>query len=211
MNREEFPYLVCAIIFVFALLMVGYYSQSAPEPMPTPLPSPTPTTTYHLTLYPPLGDFATREDPRESDVDWVRRTLAFEVNLPKGDWTDRDIMETLALGWVIRTRVEMSGRSYEEVVKDPYQFTCWNDKGCGPALLARRDVCVDSNPSPPAYCDTLNILSIMIVYGWAVNPYPGATHYYDVCILRDTPPSWADQSKYLGALNCHRFYGLGYE
>jgi len=130
----------------------------------------------------------------DSAIDLVTRTLACEA-------PHEPVEGLIAVAWVIRTRVEQKGLTYEQVITEPYQFSCFNS--WVPEHLKRlRDV--PEEILSPSHYATLKWIAQGVVSGELSNPFPGATHYYSHCLI--PAPFWATQSRYAGTIGCHKFY-----
>lgn len=97
----------------------------------------------------------------------------------------------VAVAWVIRTRVEQKNLTYEQVVKEPYQFSCLNP-GIPRTALSKGHYLI------------LKWIAEGVISGELGNPFPGATHYFSSCLI--SPPFWAYKMTYAGQIGCHRFY-----
>lgn len=130
----------------------------------------------------------------DGDVHLLVRTLACECPYEPADGL-------IAVAWVIRTRVEQKGLTYEQVITEPYQFSCWNS--WAPEHLRR----LRDNPQDvlsPSHYATLKWIAQGVISGELDNPLSGATHYYSSCLI--SPPFWAHKFEFAGQIGCHRFY-----
>ena len=76
---------------------------------------------------------------RELDIDVVARTIFGEA---RGEYyrPDGGISALISVANVMRNRVEGSkrfGKTYQEVCRKPYQFSCWNPRDPNALLVAR--------------------------------------------------------------------------
>jgi len=130
----------------------------------------------------------------DSAIDLVTRTLACEA-------PNEPVEGLIAVAWVIRTRVEQKGLTYEQVITEPYQFSCFNS--WVPEHLKRLRDTPQEVLSPSHYA-TLKWIAQGVVSGELPNPFPRATHYFSSCLI--TPPFWAYKFEFAGQVGCHRFY-----
>lgn len=130
----------------------------------------------------------------DAEIDLVVKTLACEA-------PHEPVEGLVAVAWVIRTRTKRKGLSYEQVVKEPYQFSCWNS--WIPEHLKRLRDTPEEILSRSHY-ETLRWIAQGVVSGELSNPLPGATHYYSSCLI--SAPFWASKFEFAGQIGCHRFY-----
>lgn len=130
----------------------------------------------------------------EYDIGLLTRTLACES-------PNEPIKGIIAVAWVIRTRVEQKQLTYEQVITEPYQFSCFNS--WIPLHLKQLRDGPQEVLSPSHYA-TLKWIAERVVSGELSNPLPGATHYYSSCLIH--APFWASKFEFLGQIGCHRFY-----
>lgn len=127
------------------------------------------------------------EHRSDETVGLIARALACEC-------PNEPIKGIIAVAWVIRTRVEQKGLTYEQVIKEPYQFSCFN--GGTPEIAVSK-----------SHYETLRWIANGVIKGELDNPLPGATHYYSHCLI--APPFWVYSMTELGTIGCHGFYGEG--
>ncbi len=89
------------------------------------------------------------------------------------------------VAWVIRNRVDARWRgqkTYESVVTDPYQFSCWNENDVNRPKL--------DNPKGIAWNECWEIAVSVYTAPAFFNPIPRVFHYHDTSI---SPPSWTEK------------------
>lgn len=133
-------------------------------------------------------------DFTQEELDLVVRTLACESPY-------EPLSGIRAVAHVIKTRVETRNLSYEQVVKEPWQFSCWNSH------IPRRLIQLRDEPREALGTERYNALkwiAMGVMSGDLSDPFPGADLYYSHCSIR--PPFWVYQSEFLGRIGCHSFY-----
>lgn len=132
------------------------------------------------------------------DIELVAKTVICEcgANEPLGCYA--------AVAHTIVIRALERNLTHEQVVLEPYQYSCWNSDI--PASLEwLRD-----NPQkalPVGYYRTIRDIVKGVLYGEAESQFPGADHYYSACLIGQ--PFWVAQATFLGQVGCHKFYRMG--
>jgi len=101
----------------------------------------------------------------------------------------------IGVGWVVKNRVLKWKKSYHEVILQPYQFSCFNQKDPNfPYLI---------NPllEAKAWYECYEIAQ-KIIKGEIENPVDDATHYHDI----SSHPSWADEMEFVCQIDNLKFY-----
>lgn len=106
-----------------------------------------------------------------------------------------------AVAWVIKTRMQNRNLTYEQVIKQPLQFSCWN-AWVPPWIEQLRDEPRETLGASKYM--QLRWIAIGVMSGELGNPFPGANLYYSHCLI--DPPRWAYRAEYLGSVGCHSFY-----
>jgi len=153
--------------------------------------------TVHGGLPDPMPEVERLQSVNDADVDLMVRTLSCEA-------PNEPVDGLIAVAWVIRTRVEQKGLTYEQVIKEPFQFSCFNS--WIPLRLKRLRDTPQEALSPSHYA-TLKWIAQGVVSGELDNPLLGATHYYSSCLI--APPFWVSKFEFVGQVGCHRFYRGG--
>jgi len=137
-------------------------------------------------------------DYPESELDLVVRTVACECgpNEPLGCYS--------AVAYTIRIRAEERSLAYEQVVLEPYQYSCWNTHIPASLKQLRDD---PQEVLPLGYYQIIKGIVMSVLSGEAQTQFEGANHYYSRCLVRE--PFWVSQATYLGEVGCHRFYRIG--
>lgn len=132
------------------------------------------------------------------DIELVVKTVICEcgANEPLGCYT--------AVAHTIRTRAEKRSLTYEQVVLEPYQYSCWN------AYIPASLEWLRDNPEealPVGYYETIRSIVGGVFSDEQPNLFPGADHYYSACLIGQ--PFWVAQATFLGQIGCHKFYSMG--
>lgn len=104
----------------------------------------------------------------------------------------------VAIAWVIRNRVTIWKSTYQKIVMQPQQFSCWN----------RNDPNYDNiqNPNDDKW-KTANEISHGIIDGKIANPVPNVVHYYSPKSMRPSGsrPYWSKPENELTLPNVPNF------
>ncbi len=127
------------------------------------------------------------------EIDYLARTIYGEA---RGENT----ASKKAVAWVIRNRVEAPayGRSYEEVVLRPYQFSCWNKNDPNYPKISSPDM------GGRAWYECLGIAYTVYYAPRELNPLPEVYHFYDSS-MDDAPPWWAESGELVLLDNVSKF------
>jgi spore germination cell wall hydrolase CwlJ-like protein len=88
----------------------------------------------------------------------------------------------LAVMWVARNRSVRGSRALKDVILQPWQFSCFNDRD------PNRDRLLTAEEKEPASWAKCLAISRLLLSGYTLDPTGGATHYYSTSIA---PPYWA--------------------
>jgi len=132
-----------------------------------------------------------------SDIELVVKTVICEcgANEPLGCYD--------AVTQTIITRAGQRDLTYEQVVLEPWQYSCWNSDI--PVSLQRlRDS--PEEMLPVGYYRIIRDIVKNALSG-AESQYAGIDHYYSHCLIKQ--PFWVAQATFLRQVGCHRFYRIG--
>jgi spore germination cell wall hydrolase CwlJ-like protein len=126
-----------------------------------------------------------------------------------GEARGEPILGKIAVGWVIRNRVEDLKRwpdTYEDVILQPKQFSCWNEndpnyESCVRALFPSRN----GNSMNMTWREC-RLAAHAVLYNWHHDPTYGSNHYHAVLIKRI--PYWAKDQLCIRVIFGHQFYKL---
>jgi len=128
------------------------------------------------------------------DIEFLARTVACEAGM-------EPLESQIAVAWVVKTRHELTGKSYVDVLFEEGQFTCWNLEPYSPLAYVRDNYCEVLDTE---MCHQILKVAIDVVNGWLYNPCPGATHYYNPAFVEE--PAWVKGREPLCVIGAHRFY-----
>ena len=125
------------------------------------------------------------------EIDALARTVFGEA---RGEPVEGQI----AVAHVVRNRQADSRypASVAGVVKQPWQFSTWNENDHNRAVIERAD------EDTPGFLLAVEVAA-RVLRGDVADPTHGATHYHADWIA---PPRWADPSKVTARIGRHVFY-----
>ncbi len=110
------------------------------------------------------------------------------LHLAKTIWGEargENIETMLAVGWVVRNRLSAKryGKTYKDVVLQPFQFSCWNSGDIYVVQDKLWEVCI-------------GVAIVVMQSAEKYNPIPGVRHFYDKSMDKN-PPYWAEDGEYM--------------
>ena len=123
-----------------------------------------------------------------------------------GEARGEAIQGKLAVAWVVRNRVldKRWPDTYEDVILQPWQFSCFN-----PGDANHHSVLRSLLPSW-GWSDLdwreCRYAAMGVISSWVQDMTKGANHYHAVAL--DPAPKWADSGKVTGTIGGHIFYRL---
>lgn len=175
-------------------LQVVDLGESPQKPTEAPTTARSPTTTYVWPTLTPGTPTPQAFDYTFEEVGLLASSIACEAGTESREGRR-------GVAWVAKTRHDMMGQSYTEVLLEPGAFTCWQLEAGSPQTEIRDHYCEILELEE---CQEILTVAINVINGWVKNPMPGATHFYSACQIEE--PSWANDMEYLGQIGCHRFY-----
>ena len=109
----------------------------------------------------------------------------------------KDIGDAMAIAWVIRNRMEKQGKSLEEVVYAPHQFSGVGTKEWKKAESGKL------TPEEKVIRDEMKSMVQGMIMGGVSDPTGGATNYFNPKLVK---PSWAKNMKKMYNTDYHEYY-----
>jgi N-acetylmuramoyl-L-alanine amidase len=131
---------------------------------------------------------ATPVDARTNEIDILARTAYFEAR-------SEGSKGMLAVAFVVRNRLQLGtfGKSVEEVVQSPAQFSVWLPAG----HARRKHIPVDD----PDWALARQAAKLALA-GAVADPTKGSVFYHE----KSVTPHWAHEKQFVLTLGRHRFY-----
>ena len=126
-----------------------------------------------------------------------------------GEAGGESIEAKIGVGWAIRNRVNDNqnrwGKTYHEVILEPYQFEPFNDSSSD--IFKKITNPPIDNPGEEEVWENSFKSAVQVIQGDISDPTKDSNHFY-VPLANQPKPSWADDEKFTVQIGATRFYNL---